>query len=66
VVWSWVEVSEAVIALLDPLSISTNATLVDKYGLRLNRSAAMLKLNAAVYQFRWQELIARECKGWQD
>jgi hypothetical protein len=62
--WKWSEVDTDVVAIDNPMSISSNVVLLDELGQELSPSKRILHLNNAVYRLGWQSrVIARAGRG---
>jgi hypothetical protein len=57
IAWDWAEVREDVVAVVDPMKVLSNVTLVDENGVCLNESSRIVYLNSAIHELRWQEGI---------
>lgn len=57
--WDWVEVAEGVVAMVDPMSLTTNLRLVMPDGQVLPAVAAALHFNQFVRRLPWQEEVTR-------
>ena len=54
IAWDWREVMPSVLVMSDPMSIVTNATLVDEEGTPVDQAVHLMEMNAAIYQLPWQ------------
>ncbi|WIT13595.1 hypothetical protein PFX98_08255 [Paucibacter sediminis] len=64
IAWTWLRMGREVVALADPMRISTNARLVSADGLRLTPDQALLHLNNIVNALPWQaEVLKLERSG---
>lgn len=52
--WDWAEVSQSVVALVDPMSVLTNVVLTDLGHRVVDEQAFVLHLNKAIYALPWQ------------
>ena len=57
--WDWIEIANGVVAMVDPMQVSTNLQLVNAKGKLLSASEAALHYNQYVHRLRWQEKIRR-------
>ena len=57
--WDWVEVAEGVVAMADPMSLTTNLQLVTSDGQVLPAIAATLHFNQFVRRLPWQDEVTR-------
>jgi hypothetical protein len=57
--WGWREVRPNVVALDDPMSVSSNVILFDDEGAQLAGYRRILHLNRAVYSLHWQRHVFR-------
>lgn len=57
--WDWVEVAEGVVAMADPMSLTTNLQLVTSDGQVLPSIAAALHFNQFVRRLPWQDEVTR-------
>jgi len=57
--WQWDVGPLSSVALSDPMSISTNAVIVDEQGGLLSADSRIIALNGFVYQLGWQEHVVR-------
>lgn len=58
--WDWVELHHGVLAISDPLSISSNLRLVDAARQALPDRLTVLQLNLLVYRLDWQNRVLRQ------
>lgn len=58
--WRWVEVRRGVVALADPMALTSNALLKDRHGNILDKSQTLLQLNWVVHELDWQSEVRRE------
>jgi hypothetical protein len=59
IAWDWAEVKTGVPAMIDPMTLATNAVLVRSDGHRLDGGQQLLKLHAAINRLNWQEVVRR-------
>ncbi len=59
VAWDWIELSQGVVAMADPLGLVTNLQLVGSHGEVLYGLAAALRLNQIVNTLPWQHEVER-------
>jgi hypothetical protein len=59
IAWDWAEVKAGVPAMIDPMTLATNAVLVGNDGHRLDDGQQLLKLHAAINRLNWQEVVRR-------
>lgn len=59
IVWSWLRMGREVVALADPMRITSNARLVSADGLRLTPEQALLHLNNIVNALPWQAEVLK-------
>jgi hypothetical protein len=59
IAWDWAEVKAGVPAMIDPMTLATNAVLVTNDGQRLDDGQQLLKLHAAINRLNWQEVVRR-------
>ena len=57
--WDWVELAEGVVAMADPMSLTTNLQLVTADGRVLPSVAATLHFNQFVRRLPWQDEVTR-------
>jgi len=57
--WDWVEVAEGVVAMADPMALSTNLRLITADGHVLPAISAALHFNQFVRRLPWQEEVQR-------
>jgi hypothetical protein len=55
--WDWVELSQGVFALADPMAIVTNLRLVDDSGEALPALQSALHINGIVHGLPWQQAV---------
>ena len=55
IAWDWAEVRADVVALVDPMKVLSNVTLVDDDGVCLDDSRRIVHLNNAIHGLQWQE-----------
>lgn len=63
VAWDWVELSQGVVAMADPLGLVSNLQFVDGGGTVLGGLQAALRLNQIVNLLPWQQEVARALEG---
>ncbi len=59
VAWDWIELSQGVVAMADPLGLVSNLQFVDGGGAVLSGLQAALRLNQIVNLLPWQQEVAR-------
>lgn len=59
VAWDWVQISQGVVALADPMSVVTNLRLVGAEGAVLTAAQAVRYLNEIVHALPWQDEVQR-------
>lgn len=59
IAWEWGEVSEGIVALVDPLTILSNVCLVTDDGVSISSDELILHLNCAVNNLRWQPSVRK-------
>lgn len=52
--WDWIEFREDVIVMLDPMTVLSNAVLVDEEGETIDPSYRVVHLNTVVHELNWQ------------
>jgi hypothetical protein len=57
--WDWIEVATGVVAMVDPMSVTTNMQLVNVNGDVLAASEAALHFNQFVRRLPWQDEVCR-------
>lgn len=57
--WDWVEVTQGVVAMADPMAMVTNVRLLDRTGEVIPPIEAALHLNQFVCRLPWQEEVQR-------
>jgi hypothetical protein len=57
--WDWVQVTDGVVAMADPMSVSTNLRLVGPEGEELSNLQAARYLNLLVHGLPWQDEVCR-------
>ena len=57
--WDWIEISDGVVAMVDPMSLVTNLQLVADDGRVLPATTAALHFNQFVRRLPWQEEVRR-------
>lgn len=60
--WRWREVNANVLAIDNPMTISSNVVLLDERGREITQAKRILHLNNAVHRFSWQAPIATGTK----
>lgn len=60
--WEWGEVCQGVVALVDPLTILSNARLVSDDGAPVGTDDLWLHLNGVVNALRWQPAVRRSAR----
>jgi len=61
--WRWREVAADVVALENPMNISSNVVLLDEHGQELSPTTRILHLNNAVYRLGWQSRVVAGARG---
>lgn len=59
VAWEWGEVSDGIVAMIDPLTILSNVELVADDGSPMGSDEFILHLNSAVNRLPWQSAVRR-------
>ncbi len=57
--WDWVEITEGVVAMADPMGVATNVRLLDRHGTVLPAVEAALHFNQFVRRLPWQDEVQR-------
>ena len=57
--WDWIEIATGVVAMVDPMCVSTNLQLVNMHGDVLAASEAALHFNQFVRRLPWQDEVQR-------
>ena len=57
--WDWVELTDGVVAMADPLAVITNLRIVGPAGEELNSFEALLRINQLVHTLPWQDEVQR-------
>lgn len=57
--WDWIEIASGVVAMVDPMRVSTNMRIVNIHGDVLNSSEAALHFNQFVRRLPWQDEVQR-------
>lgn len=57
--WDWIEISDGVVAMADPMCVVTNVRLLDRDGAVLPATEAALHFNQFVRRLPWQEEVQR-------
>jgi hypothetical protein len=57
--WDWIEIASGVVAMVDPMSVSTNMRLLNVHGEVLPATEAALHFNQFVRRLPWQEAVSR-------
>jgi hypothetical protein len=60
--WDWVEIASGVVAMVDPMRVSTNMQLLDVDGDVLAATQAALHFNQFVRRLPWQDEVRRLLK----
>jgi hypothetical protein len=60
--WDWAEISDGVLAMVDPMGVVTNLRLVGDGGCVLTAQEAALHLNLLVRQIPWQNAVWSEVR----
>ena len=60
--WDWVEITQGVVAMADPMCVVTNMHLVNRDGEVLPATEAALHFNQFVRRLPWQEEVRRLLK----
>lgn len=63
VAWDWIELSQGIVALADPMSVVTNLRLLGERGEVLTALEAALYLNRMVHALPWQREVALALHG---
>ena len=61
--WDWIEIAWGVVAMVDPMGVTTNMQLVNREGIVLPASEAALHINQFVRRLPWQEEVNRLLKA---
>jgi len=57
--WDWIEITDGVVAMVDPMCVVTNVRLLDRDGAVLPAAEAALHFNQFVRRLPWQEEVQR-------
>jgi hypothetical protein len=57
--WDWIEIASGVVAMVDPMRVSTNMRIVNMHGDVLDSSEAALHFNQFVRRLPWQDEVRR-------
>jgi hypothetical protein len=63
VAWDWIQISNGIVAMADPMSVVTNLRLVGDEGEVLTAQEAARFLNEIVHQLPWQHEVTRALCG---
>lgn len=66
IAWDWAEVVRDVVAMVDPMKILSNITLVADDGTTLDPRHQIVALNNAVHELHWQAQIRSSRQLWRD
>ena len=55
--WDWAEVTDSVVAMVDPMRVLTNVVLTDDHERILDDGMCVLLLNKAIYGLPWQDEV---------
>ena len=61
--WDWVQISQGVVAMADPMCVVTNLRLVGPSGEVLTANESALHFNRLVCQLPWQDEVCRALKA---
>lgn len=59
VAWDWIEITQGVVAIADPMAMITNLRLIGAHGEVLTAPEAALHLNELVHALPWQDEVQR-------
>ena len=59
VAWDWIEITDGVVAMADPMALVTNLRLIGSHGEVLTAPEAALHLNELVHTLPWQDEVQR-------
>jgi len=59
IAWDWIEIGLGVVAMVDPMGVTTNMQLVNRDGVVLAASEAALHINQFVRRLPWQDEVRR-------
>jgi hypothetical protein len=57
--WDWIEITDGVVAMVDPMCVVTNVRLLDGAGVVLPVAEAALHFNQFVRRLPWQDEVQR-------
>jgi hypothetical protein len=57
--WNWIEITQGVVAMADPMSVVTNMQLINRKGEVLPGKEAALHFNQFVRRLPWQDEVRR-------
>lgn len=57
--WDWIEITDGVVAMVDPMCVATNVRLLDRDGGVLPAVEAALHFNQFVRRLAWQDEVQR-------
>jgi hypothetical protein len=61
--WDWIQVTQGVVAIADPMSVVTNVRLIGDEGEVLTAHQAARYLNELVHALPWQEEVQRALRA---
>lgn len=59
IAWDWIEIAQGVVAMVNPLCVTTNMQLLNREGNILPAAEAALHINQFVRRLPWQEEVRR-------
>lgn len=62
--WDWVQVTQGVVAIADPMSLVTNVRLIGEEGEVLTAQQSARFLNELVRTLPWQQEVHRALSAW--
>lgn len=57
IAWDWAEVTQSVVAMVDPMRVLTNVVLTDEDERIIDDRLCVLYLNRAIYGLPWQDEV---------
>lgn len=63
--FDWAEIAPGILVLADPMQVGSNVCFVNDLGRPIPTSQALLQLNQAVYDLKWQRVVCEQVREWR-
>ncbi|MEJ6003745.1 hypothetical protein [Paucibacter soli] len=60
--WAWISIGRQVVAMANPMQISTNIRLFNADGIQLRESSVVVHLNDVIHDLPWQQFVVKSTR----